>query len=93
MAGVSLQEGFRIPERILFRRVDTEMAVVNTDTGTYFGLDEVGTRVWELIAEHGSLQAVADRMREEFDVDPQRLEADLLQLVDQLLADGLVERT
>ena len=92
MAGISLQDGLRIPERVLFRRVDTEMAVINTDTGAYFGLDEVGTRMWELIAEHGLLHVVANRIREEFDVDPQRLEEDLLRLVDELLAHGLVER-
>jgi hypothetical protein len=93
MAGVSLQDRVRIPDCVMFQRVDTEMAVVNTDTGVYFGLDEVGTRAWELLAEDGRLQAVAERMLAEFDVEPQRLEADLLRLVDELLANGLVERT
>ncbi len=93
MAGLSLQDRVRIPDCIKFQRVDTEMAVVNVDTGVYFGLDEVGTRAWELIAEDGRLHAVAERMQEEFDVEPPRLEADLLRLVGELLANGLVERS
>jgi len=93
MAGVSLRDRVRIPDFIKFQRVDTEMAIVNVDTGAYFGLDEVGTRAWELIGEDGRLHAVAERMLAEFDTEPQRLETDLLRLVDDLLAQGLVERT
>lgn len=93
MAGVSLRDRVRIPDCIRFQRVDTEMAVVNTDTGVYFGLDEVGTRAWELIGETDRLDVVAERMQDEFDVEPLRLEADLLRLVDDLLANGLVERS
>ncbi len=92
MAGMSLQDRVQIPDCIRFQRVDTEMVVVNTDTGVYFGLNEVGTRAWELIAEDGRLQAVAERMQDEFDVELQRLEADLLRLVEDLLANGLVKR-
>jgi hypothetical protein len=87
----ALSDTARIPPRISFRRVRDEMALLNLDTGVYFGLDEVGARMWELVAEHGCLQLVAEQMEKEYDVDPVRLRQDLLRLVDELMAKRLLE--
>ena len=87
----ALTDTVRISPRISFRRVRDEMALLNLDTGVYFGLDEVGARMWELAAEHGRLQLVAEQMEKEYDVDPARLREDLLRLVDELIAKGLLE--
>ncbi len=87
----TLSDTVRVAARITFRRVRDEMALLNLDTGVYFGLDEIGARMWELVAEHGRLQTVAERMQEEYDVDPARLRQDLLRLVDELAAKQLLE--
>jgi hypothetical protein len=88
---VTLNDTLRIPERITFRRVRDEMALLNVDTGVYFGLDDIGARMWELLAEHGNLQAVAERMEQEYDVTGERLRLDLLRLAEELQAKGLIE--
>jgi len=88
---VTLADTVKIPERITFRRVRDEMALLNLDTGVYFGLDEVGTRMWELLAEHGRLDLVAQRMEAEYDVPADQLREDLLRLVEELRAKGLAE--
>ena len=88
---VTLSDTLRIPERITFRRVRDEMALLNVDTGVYFGLDEIGARMWELLAEHGSLGAVAERMEQEYEVAPEQLRHDLLRLAEELQAKGLIE--
>jgi len=87
----ALSDTVRIPPRISFRRVRDEMALLNLDTGVYFGLNEVGARMWELVAEHGRLQLIAEQMEKEYDVDPVRLRRDLLRLVDELMAKKLLE--
>lgn len=81
----------RVPERVEFSRVEDQIALVNVDTGVYFGLDDIGARMWEMLCEHRKLQAVADRMEREFDVEPERLRADLLRLVRELVDKGLLE--
>jgi Coenzyme PQQ synthesis protein D (PqqD) len=91
MTPVTLHDTLRIPERITFRRVRDEMALLNLETGVYFGLDEVGARMWELLAEHHNLQAVAERMEAEYDVAPAQLRKDLLRLTQELIAKGLIE--
>ena len=88
---VALSDTVRIPQRVTFRRVRDEMALLNLDTGVYFGLDEIGARMWELVVEHGRLQVVAERMDEEYAVDPARLRQDLLHMVDELIAKQLLE--
>jgi hypothetical protein len=57
----------------------------------YFGLDPVGTRIWELCVTHGSLRAVWEAMQEEFDAPADALQSDLLTFVDELSANGLVK--
>ena len=88
---VTLNDTARIPERVTFRRVRDEMALLDLESGVYFGLDETGARIWELLAEHGKLQAVAEQMEREYDVPAQQLRDDLLRLAEDLKAKGLIE--
>lgn len=87
---VSLQNTLVPRPDVLFRYVEGEAVLLNSETGQYFGLDPVGTRVWQLIVEHQALTLVFDAMLAEFAVAPSELEADLLALAHQLHAQGLV---
>jgi hypothetical protein len=87
---LSLRHSITVAPDIVFREVDGEAVILNLDSGLYFGLDQVGTRIWQLIQEHGSLQKVFETMCEEFDVGSDTLERDLLGLMDELCAKGLV---
>lgn len=68
-----------------------EAVVLNLDTGTYYGLDPVGTRAWQLLQQPRSLAELRDLIVDEFDVAPERCEADLLSFVASLTAHGLVQ--
>ena len=86
---VSLDSSVEISADAIFREMEGEAVILNLESGTYFGLDPVGTRIWQLIEEHGSLRAVFEQMRQEFDVASEQLERDLLRLVTQLAEKGL----
>lgn len=75
----------------LHRELQGEGVLLQLDTGEYFGLDEVGQRMWALMIEHGDLSVVAAHLLEEFDVDPETLSRDLSGLVDDLVRCQLVE--
>lgn len=83
-------ERFVVHPSVVFRELDGEAVLLHLDTGVYFGLDSVGTRVWSLLLEHGSPAGVCERMLEEFDVSPDVIERDVLGLVDELRDKGLV---
>ena len=83
---------FEIPEQVRFREIDGEAILLNLDSGVYFGLDEVGTRVWNLISEKHTLGDIQGKMIQEFDVSQSRLSKDLNLLIRELLSRGLLLR-
>jgi hypothetical protein len=85
-----LTSNVTISPEVLFQEVGGEAVLLDLASETYFGLDDVGTRIWQLLQEHGELLAIRDRMLEEFDVEAARLEEDLLQHIEKLAEAGLV---
>ena len=69
----SPSDRFSVPPRVLFRNLDGEAVLLHLDSGKYFGLNEVGTRIWELLAEHRETGAVCRALLAEFDVPEERL--------------------
>ena len=88
--GLTLTSSLRVGEDVVFRELDGEAVILNLASGVYFGLDEVGTRIWQLIEQHGGLGDVLADLREEYDAAPEVLERDLVDLASQLAAKGLV---
>ena len=80
-----------VPVDVLMREVDGEAVLLNLATEAYFGLDEVGTRMWYALTEGESLAVAFERLAAEFEVEPARLEADLRGLLQRLLSLGLVK--
>jgi hypothetical protein len=81
----------RIPDDVAVRRLGSETILLNLMTGTYFGLDEVGSRFLELLERNGQIQAARDVILQEFDVSSETLEADLLRLCEEMCAAGLLQ--
>jgi hypothetical protein len=90
MEPLSLKDTVRISGDVVFREIDGEGVLLNLGTGIYFGLNDVGTRIWNLLQQDGSLRKVFHSLQKQYDVTPDRLEQDLLQLVSQMLEKGLV---
>jgi hypothetical protein len=76
---------------VLIQELQGESVLLNVRTGRYFGLDEVGTRMWAAFTTAESLRAACDALLAEYDVDRERLEQDLKALVEKLVEHGLVE--
>jgi hypothetical protein len=87
---VSIDHSVRVPEGVVFRELDGETVILNLESGTYFGLDPIGTRIWQLCQERGSLRSVLAAMLEEFDASADVIQSDILALVDELSAQGLI---
>ena len=87
----TLSSTIHIPEDVLFHELSGEAVILNVTTGKYYGLDEVGTRMWALLAEHGRLEPAYQALLAEYDVDEARLQQDLIELVDRLAANELVQ--
>lgn len=80
----------RVAEGIVFRELQDETVILNLETGTYFGLDPIGTRIWQLCQEKRLLRSVWETLQTEYEAPAEELEADLLGFVDELSQKGLV---
>ena len=68
-----------------------EAAILNLQNGVYYGLDPVGARIWNLIQTSRTVTEVRDILLQEYDVDPDCCERELLALLRALAAEGLIE--
>ena len=80
-----------IPEGVMFRELEGESVILALDSESYFGLDQIGTRMWHVVTEADSIQAAFERLLEEYEVETDTLRADLSELLEALLARGLIE--
>jgi hypothetical protein len=89
-AGLTLDSRVEPAEELLSSELDGEAVILDLTSGVYFGLNGVGARVWELLGEARDLRAVRDTLIDEFEVEPGRCEADLIELVGRMVSGGLV---
>jgi hypothetical protein len=83
---------FRRAEHVVRATEGDRTVLLDPVGGEYFGLDEVGSRIWELLPAHPTAAALADRLFDEFDAPRETLAADAARLLGELAAAKLVVR-
>jgi hypothetical protein len=68
-----------------------EAAILNLENSVYYGLNPLGARIWSLIQAPATVTALRDAIVDEYDVDADRCERDLLDLLAQLAEAKLIE--
>jgi len=76
---------------LVFRDVDGETVMLSVRTGKYYGLDPVGSRVWALIEEPRRVSDLCTLLLDEFEVDRETCERDVLAFLEKLAKDDLVK--
>jgi len=71
--------------------VDDEVVMLSPDRGAYFGLNRVGSRIWELLTQPRQVADLCDALTAEFDVDGQTCQAETLAFVRRLERADLIE--
>jgi len=73
------------PGNVLAQLIDGEMVVLNLDNENYFTFDQVATRFWEVVTEHGHGEEAVRVLLDEYDVERSTLSADLDRWVSKML--------
>ena len=89
---ISFSDRVTVPDDVLISHLQEESVILNLDSERYYGLDDVGTRFLSILTNADSIQSAYEQLRDEYDVDPQVLRADLLALVENLIDQGLLIR-
>lgn len=87
---MNLTDKVSIPAPVMARQVGEETVILDLASGTYFGLDPVGARIWQLLSEGRALTDVCVAMLDEYDVSGDEIERDLSELLDALVDKGLI---
>ena len=90
---ISFSDRVTVPDDVLISQLQEESVILNLDSERYYGLDDIGTRFLSVLTTSDSIETAYDRLRDEYDVDPQVLRADLLALIETLIDQGLLIRT
>jgi len=88
---ITLNSSLHIPANVSFSVVGQDAFLLNTKTNKYFALEDVGARIWELLKEANPLRECVRILADEYEVTPDQLERDILELMERLLENGLVE--
>ena len=80
-----------VPRGVVARAVGGSTVLLNSLSGRYFTLDEIGTRSWSLLTTSASIRAAYDALMAEFTAEPGQLAHDLESLVERLASLGLIE--
>jgi hypothetical protein len=80
-----------VSEDVLSQEINGETVLLDLKSEAYFGLDEVGTRFWQLLHSESSLGSVFDILLSEYNVAPPVLSEDLSVLITQLREAGLLD--
>jgi len=75
---------------VVFRDLEGEAVILDLASGTYFGLNEVGTRVWQMIDEGRDTAQIVDVVAAEYHADRTTIAQDVARLIDNLSARRLI---
>lgn len=87
---MKLTDTISISPQAVATQVGDEAVILHLGSGTYFGLDPVGARIWELMKEPKTPAEICDVLLDEYDVSRENLERDTMNLISDLIAQNLV---
>jgi Coenzyme PQQ synthesis protein D (PqqD) len=90
---ISFNHRVAVSADVLVRELDGEAVLLNLNNESYYGLDDVGTRMWTLLTTTPTIAAAYDHLLAEYAVTPDQLRGDMESLLSELVGNGLLQVT
>lgn len=90
---VNYQHHVTVPSKVIFRELLGEAVVLNLGNEKYYSLDDIGTRVWQLLTGSATIEQAYQALLVEYDVEPDVLRKDLDDILNRLLENELIHLT
>lgn len=87
---VDLPSKVSVPDDVVWQTVDGEVVLFAVTAERYYGLDAVGSRMWEVLQDHPAPSDACERLCAMFDVEEERLRGDLAGLIARLADAGML---
>jgi hypothetical protein len=88
---VTFSDRAAAPAHVLVRLLDQESVLLNLESEQYFGLDETGTRIWQVVTTSPNIDTAYQELLAEYDVQPEMLRENLNELLGHLVEHGLLQ--
>ena len=90
MVMLSFSDRVEVPKHVLVRFLEKESVFLNLETEQYYGLDETGTRMWQVVTAAPSIENAHAELLSEFDVAPDLLRQNLSELLGRMVDLGFL---
>jgi PqqD family protein of HPr-rel-A system len=79
-----------VNESVVYAELDDEAVLLDVETGVYFGLNAIGTQIWNALQQGASPAEIVRQVLAEYEVEPPALQADVAEFLATLQARGLI---
>jgi hypothetical protein len=79
-----------LSDQVIFQELEDEAILLDLNGEAYYGLDQVGMRLWQLLSEDGDLDHAVAQLLQEYEVEETELRTDMLELLNDMADAGLV---
>src|SRR5512136_1296251 len=90
MTGIMMDSTVVVSKEQMSCGLDDEAVILSLKKGVYYSLNPCGNRIWSLIQKPIKVKTIRDNLLEEYDIDKETCEKDLLSLLSDLKNEGLV---
>lgn len=87
---LSSSDRVEVPKHVLVRFLEKESVFLNLEAEIYYGLDETGTRMWQVVTAAPNIESAYMQLLSEFDVEAELLRQNLSELLGKLVDNGLL---
>lgn len=79
-----------LQKQLVHQELDGEMVILDMQSGKYFGIDEVGCRIWQLVEQDTSLPAILQTLLTEYEVEEAECRRQVIDFLNDLERAGLI---
>ncbi len=76
--------------QIISSKMDNEVVMMSVEKGNYYGLNRVGSEIWEKLTEPITVAGLCEKLLQEFDVEKDKCEQDVIKYLEKLVSEGLI---
>ncbi|HTI60182.1 PqqD family protein [Mucilaginibacter sp.] len=90
MTHLNLPKKVKISDNVLFQQINNECVLLDMDSEQYFGLNDVGARIWQILSEDGDTEKALSQLLAEYETDEITLRSDMVNLLTELGNEKLI---
>jgi hypothetical protein len=87
---INLQTKVQRNLNMVSSKIDNELVMMSIENGEYYGLDEVGSRIWELIEKPVVVEELVLALLDEFEVERKDCEVETFEFLEELSSKKLL---